>query len=74
MNENVKEILERIQTISGNNLIAWSVNHVLQNNELTNDALISMAIQIKDQIHDNPFLMNVLLGTENYTFFDSLVL
>ena len=74
MNENVKEILERIQTISGNNLIAWSVNYVLQNNELTNDALISMAIQIKDQIHDNPIMMKELLGSENYTFFDSLVL
>ena len=74
MSEHVKDILERMESISGTNLIAWSINYFLENDELTNDALISMASQIKDQIHDNPTMMKELLSPENYAFFDLLVL
>ena len=74
MNRHIKQILGQIQTISGNNLIAWSVNYFLENEELTNDAIIGIARQIKEQIHDNPTMMKEVLSNENYAFFDLLVL
>ncbi len=71
MNKLVSDILEHIRMISGNNLIAGSVNYFLENNDMTADAIIEMAKQLQDQIKDNPKMMQEVLSADNYEFFST---
>ncbi|MBC7721934.1 MAG: hypothetical protein H7068_07900 [Pedobacter sp.] len=74
MNKSISEILDHIRLISGNNLIAGSVNYFLKNGDFTTNSILNMANQLKDQINDNPEMMQKLLSTDNYNFFSNWTL
>lgn len=74
MDKHTNEILKHIQMVSGNNLIARSVDYFLKHNELTATAIVDMAKQLKNQIHDNPEMMQEILTNENYVFFSKCTL
>lgn len=71
MTPKLKDILIHLKAITGDSIIAWSVNHIIENEELNEATIALMVGQIKDQIHDNPEMMKKILSQDNYIFFDA---
>lgn len=72
MSYSYDDITQRLKTISGNSIIAWAVNYTLSHNEINDELIDTVVSQIKDQIHDNPELMQQVLSPENFQFFTNL--
>ncbi|MFC4232879.1 hypothetical protein ACFOW1_13335 [Parasediminibacterium paludis] len=66
------DIIVRLKTISGNSIVAWSITHTLNNNEMNAELIKMLVSQIKDQIHDNPELMQEILSPEDFHFFSNI--
>lgn len=66
------DIIVRLKTISGDSIIAWSVTHTLNTHEVNNDLIKTMVEQIKDQIKDNPEMMQQILSPEDFQFFSNI--
>ena len=71
MNSSLNDILIHLKSITGDSIIAWSVNYILTNEDVNEDIIWMMVMQIKDQINDNPTMMQEVLSPENYLFFDA---
>ncbi len=74
MNLLLKDIVLHLKTITGDSIIAWSINHIIENEELDEQVIGMMVKQLKEQIHDNPEIMQKILSPENYQFFQHLKL
>jgi hypothetical protein len=66
------DIIVRLKTISGDSIVAWSITHTLNNNEINVELIKMLVSQIKDQIHDNPELMQEILSPEDFLFFSNI--
>ena len=58
MTPKLSDILIHLKSITGDSIIAWSVNYIIENEELNEATIAMMVWQIKDQIHDNPDMDN----------------
>jgi hypothetical protein len=68
------DIIVRLKTISGNSIIAWSVNHTLNTYEINNELIKMVVAQIKDQIKDNPEMMKQILSADDFQFFINITI
>ena len=71
MTPKLSDILIHLKSITGDSIIAWSVNYIIENEELNEATIAMMVWQIKDQIHDNPEVMKKILSHDNYIFFET---
>jgi hypothetical protein len=66
------DIIARLKTITGDSIIAWSVTYTLNNHEVNSDLIKTIVAQIKDQIKDNPEMMQQILSSEDFHFFSNI--